>query len=150
LGEEPKVFTHPNTYKKGSSLLMARDRKIGSRTDIDVRYRSLLQKAVRRGNADLVYTTSAMIESLGPREKGWFTPHAAIITFEECWPLGAELAFNKRFHSKVATLIKVAGSTKARDAGGLGKLAHDLWEGDQSVLSTPYRGTTHQKSDKRH
>jgi len=116
---------------------MARDRKIGSRTDIDARYRSLLQKAVRRGNADLVYTTSAMIESLGSKEKDWFTPHAAIITFEECWPLGAELAFNKRFHSKVATLIKVAGSTKARDASGLGKLAYALWKGDQSVLSDP-------------
>jgi hypothetical protein len=116
---------------------MARDRKIGSRTDIDVRYRSLLQKAVRRGNADLVYTTSAMIESPGPKERDWFTPHAAIITFEECWPLGAELAFNKRFHSKVAALIKVAGSTKARDASGLGKLAYALWEGDQSVLCDP-------------
>ena len=114
---------------------MARNRKIVSRTDLDVRYRSLLQKAVRRGNTELVYTLSAMIDSLGPREKAWFTPHAAIITFEECWPLGAQLAFNKRFHSKVAALIKVAGSIKIRDAAALGKLAYALWEGDYSILN---------------
>ena len=113
---------------------MARDRKIKGRTDIDARYRSLLQKAARRGNVDLVYTTSAWIESLGQKEKNWYTAHAAIITFEECWPLGAQLAFNKRFHSKVAALVRVAGSAKARDASGLGYLAYALWEGDHSVL----------------
>ena len=114
---------------------MARDRKIKDRIDSDARYRSLLQKAARRGNADLVYTTSAWIESLGQKAKNWYTAHAAIITFEECWPLGAQLAFNKRFHSKVAALVKVADSTKARDASGLGYLAHALWEGDRSVLN---------------
>ena len=94
---------------------MARDRKIRGRTDIDPQYRSLLQKAARRGFTDLVYTASARIESLGQKQKNWYTAHAAIITFEECWPLGAQLVFNKRFHSKVAALVKVAGSTKARD-----------------------------------
>jgi hypothetical protein len=124
-----------DNHYKVSDVPMAHDKKIGRRTDFDVRYRSLLQKAVRRGNADLVYTTGALIESLGHKEKSWFTAHAAIVTFEECWPLGAQLAFNKRFHSKVAALIKVAGSTKARDASGLGFLAYALWEGDQSVLN---------------
>ena len=114
---------------------MAPDRKSKGRTDIDVRYRSLLQKAARRGNTDLVYTTSAWIESLGQKEKNRYTSHAAIITFEECWPLGAQLAFNKRFHSKVAALVKVAGSTKARDASALGRLAYALWKGDRSVLN---------------
>jgi hypothetical protein len=113
---------------------MARDSKIKAKSDIDVRYRSLLQKAVRRGNVDLVYTTSALIGSFGQKEKNWFTTRAVIITFEECWPLGAQLVFNKRYHSKVAALINVTGSTKARDATGLGYLAHALSEGDRSVL----------------
>jgi hypothetical protein len=103
-------------------------------TDIDSRFRSLLQKAVRRGNVELVYTTSALIQSLSFREKNWFRNRAAIITFEECWPLGAELLFNKKFHSKAAALIKVARSAKARDATGLGFLAYRLFEGDRSVL----------------
>ncbi len=113
---------------------MARSSKIKKKPDIDARYRSLLQKAVRRGNVDLVFTVSTLIESLGSSEKRWFTSHTAIITFEECWPLGAQLVFNKQFHSKVAALVNVARATKARDAAGLGYLAQALSEGDRSVL----------------
>ena len=102
--------------------------------DIDARFRSLLQKAVRRGNIELVYTISAMLESFGAREKHWFTNRTAVITFEECWPLGTDLVFNKRFHSKVAALVKTAGSVKTRDATGLGFLSYRLSEGDRSVL----------------
>jgi hypothetical protein len=100
----------------------------------DSRYRSLLQKAVRRGNTELVYTTSALLESLGSREKNWFRTRAAIITLEECWPLGAELMFNRQFHSKVAALIKVTECVKARDATGLGYLGYALFGGDRSML----------------
>jgi len=49
--------------------------------------------------------------------------------------MGAELVFNKKFHSKVAALIKVARSFKARDATGLGYLAYALSEGEKSVLN---------------
>ncbi|GAF82629.1 unnamed protein product, partial [marine sediment metagenome] len=105
-----------------------------SRSKIKKRYRSLLQKAVRRGNADLVFTTSAFLESLASVHKNWYLTQTAIITFEECWPLGTELIFNKKFHSKVAALIRVTRSAKARDATGLGYLAYALSQGDTSVL----------------
>ena len=108
---------------------------IKGRTDTEARYRSLLQKAVRRGDADLVYTASALLASLSPREKKWYRTRTAIITFEECWPLGGELIFNRKFHSKVAALIKVTRATKSREASGLGYLAHALSEGDASVLN---------------
>jgi hypothetical protein len=113
---------------------MSRDAKIKTKIDIDARYRSLLQKAVRRGNIDLVFTISALLESLGQMGKNWFTSRTAIITFEECWPLGAKLKFNKKFHSKVAAIINVTQSTKVRDATGLGYMAFALSEGDKSVL----------------
>jgi len=113
---------------------MTRSSASKSKLDIDASYRSLLQKAVRRGNVDLVFTLSARLESLGQKERNWFASRTAIITFEECWPLGAALVFNKKFHSKVAALIKVAKSFKARDATGLGYLACALFEGDRSVL----------------
>ena len=103
--------------------------------DIDARFRSLLQKAVRRGNTDLVFTTSAILESLSSREKNWFRNRTAIIAFEECWPLGTDLIFNRKFHSKVAALVKVARSVKTKDATGLGFLAYALNEGDRSVLT---------------
>jgi hypothetical protein len=108
---------------------------IKSRSDIEARYRSLLQKATRRGHADLVLTTSALLESLSSRGKNWYRTRTAIITFEECWPLGSELIFNRKFHSKVAALIKVTRSTKSRDAAGLGYLARALIEGDTAVLN---------------
>ncbi len=106
-----------------------------SGTDTEARYRSLLQKAVRRGDADLVYTASALLASLSPKEKNWYRTRTAIITFEECWPLGNELIFNRKFHSKVAALIRVTRTMKSRDASGLGYLAHALIEGDASVLT---------------
>jgi hypothetical protein len=102
--------------------------------NIDARFRSLLQKAVRRGNLELVYTTSALLGGLGPAEKSWYRNRSAVITFEECWPLGGQLRFNRRFHSKVAALVRVAGSVKAKDASGLGFLGYALHEGDRSVL----------------
>ncbi|KPJ78480.1 MAG: hypothetical protein AMJ54_03090 [Deltaproteobacteria bacterium SG8_13] len=103
--------------------------------DIDARFRSLLQKAVRRGDVDLVFTTSAILESLSSKEKNWFRNQTAIVTFEECWPLGTDLVFNRKFHSKVAALVKVTRSKKAKDATGLGFLAYALSEGDRSVLT---------------
>ena len=105
------------------------------RWEVDARFRSLLQKAVRRGDIDLVYTTSAILESLSSKEKNWFRNQVAIITFEECWPLGTDLVFNRKFHSKVAALVKAARSVKAKDAIGLGYLAYALSEGDRSVLT---------------
>lgn len=102
--------------------------------DIDARLRSLLQKAVRRGNLDLVLTTSARIQSLGAREKNWYRNRSVVIAFEECWPLGRELVFNRHFHSKAALLAKVAEAVKHKNAAGLGYLAYSLHEGDRSVL----------------
>jgi len=105
-----------------------------SQSKTEKQYRSLLQKAVRRGNVDLVFTTSAFLQSLGSASKNWYLDQTAIITFEECWPLGTELIFNKKFHSKVAALIRVTRCAKARDAIGLGYLAYALSRGDTSVL----------------
>lgn len=105
------------------------------RSAVDDRYRSLLQKAVRRGHSDLVYTASALIEGLGVHSKIWFEKRAAFIVFGECWPLGVEMAFTKRFYSKVAALIRVAHAHKMRDATGLGFLAYALSQQDSTVLN---------------
>jgi len=76
-----------------------------ARALIEDRYRSLLQKAVRRGNTELVYTASALIESLDGRSAAWLETRTAVIMFAECWPLAAEMLFTKPFHSKVAALL---------------------------------------------
>jgi len=101
---------------------------------VDDRFRSLLQKAVRRGHSELICTISALIENLNIHSRAWFEKRAAFIVFSECWPLGREMVFTKRFPSKVAALIRVARAPKARDATGLGFLAYALAKGDTSVL----------------
>jgi len=106
-----------------------------ARALIEDRYRSLLQKAVRRGNTELVYTASALIESLDGRSATWLETRTAVIMFAECWPLAAEMLFTKPFHSKVAALLRVAHCQKARDATGLGFLAYAMDRGDDTVLA---------------
>jgi hypothetical protein len=102
---------------------------------VDDRFRSLLQKAVRRGHPELICTISALIENLNIHSRAWFEKRAAFIVFSECWPLGREMVFTKRFSSKVAALIRVARAHKARDATGLGFLAYALAQRDTSVLN---------------
>ncbi len=102
--------------------------------EADDRFRSLLQKAVRRGHTHLVFTVSSLLESVGPKEKNWLRKRAVIITLEECWPLGAGLLFNKRFHSKVAALFRAARSRKHKDAAALAALARAFSRGDRTVL----------------
>jgi hypothetical protein len=106
-----------------------------NRSTVDDRYRSLLQKAVRRGQTELVYATSAFIETLGLHSQSWLEKRTALIVFNECWPLSHGLVFSKRVSSKVAALIRVAQIQKARDATGLGSLAYALARGDASVLN---------------
>ncbi len=105
------------------------------RVRVDDRYRSLLQKAVRRGRTDWVYTVSALIENLGTPTDTWFEKRSAAIVFGECWPAGRDMVFTRGFHSKVAALVRVAGARKARDASGLGFMAYALSKGDVSVLN---------------
>lgn len=99
------------------------------------RFRSLLQKAVRRGHGELALTVCALIEARGLLSAEWLEKRAAVIVFEECWPLGGALRFTRGFHSKVAALMQVAGSRKLRDASGLGYLAYGLSRGEESVLA---------------
>jgi len=103
-------------------------------SDIDPRFRSLLQKAVRRGHVDLVFIAGGLVESVGARGRDWFRSRTAVITFEECWPLGTNLALNRKFYSKLAALVRAAREVKAKDAAGLGCLARRLADNDRTVL----------------
>jgi hypothetical protein len=98
------------------------------------RFRSLLQKAVRRGHGDLALTVCALGESRGAITAEWLEKRTAVIVFEECWPLGGDLHFTRGFHSKAAALMRVAGGCKIRDAAGLGFLAYAFSRGDATVL----------------
>jgi hypothetical protein len=100
---------------------------------IDERYRSLLQKAVRRGHVDLAITVGACMADAG--DPAWFERRTGLIALSECWPLTGRTDFTKAAHSKLAALVRVARARKDRDAAGLGFLSYALARGDGSVLA---------------
>lgn len=98
--------------------------------------RSLLQKAVRRGDVPLVRKIALHLSEVGDTD--WLKTRTAIITFEECWPWGNNLPFKSgaiSLEDIIETLFHVTQSIKAKDAAGLGVLAYALSEGDTSMLS---------------
>lgn len=94
--------------------------------------RSLLQKAVRRGDTLLIRTLAQHLYEVG--DSDWLKTRTSIITFEECWPLGRNLGKVSDFQSSLQMLLEVGLSVKVKDAAALGVLAYALSENDQSVL----------------
>ena len=98
--------------------------------------RSLLQKAVRRGNSTLVTKVFNHLYEIG--DTRWLKQRIGVMIAEECWPLMVEWTPPKKQEEQVAmveTLSKLANSVKFKDAAGLGSLAYALSEGDRSVLT---------------
>ncbi len=93
---------------------------------------SLLQKAVRRGDIQLVTKIIHHLDEAKNIE--WLKSRTPIIVFEECWPLGEFLPLEINLESIIDTLTLVTRSVKTREAASLGVLAHALSEGDTSVL----------------
>lgn len=88
---------------------------------------------MRRGDLSLTRKVASHLREIG--DGNWLARRTAVITFEECWPLGAELNLSTEFTSTVNSLICAAQSVKIKDATGLGTLAYTLSTGDDSVLS---------------
>ncbi len=95
--------------------------------------RSLLQKAVRRGNTSLTSKIACHLQSIGDAD--WLKTRTAIITFEECWPLGIKLHQKTDFQGILHILTEVTRTVKVKDAAALGMLAYEFSRGDTSVLS---------------
>ncbi len=99
--------------------------------------RSLLQKAVRRGESDLVVKVVNHLYEIG--DINWLKQRVGVIIAEECWPLLGEWELpQKRDMQQTASqeiLSQAARYMKFKDAAGLGSLAYALSEGDNSVLN---------------
>ncbi len=90
--------------------------------------RSLLQKTVRRGDAQLAETVAYRLAERG--DSMWLNTRTGVIAFEECWPYATKMLN----HPPLLSLREMTGLTKNKEAAGLGSLAHALAEGDLSVL----------------
>jgi hypothetical protein len=98
---------------------------------MDERYRSLLQKAVRRGHVDLVVTVEAFLEDTV--DPAWLERRVERIVIGECWPLSSELGSVRVPHARAAALVRAAQVRKDRDAAGLGLLAYAQAVEDRGV-----------------
>jgi hypothetical protein len=103
-----------------------------TKASTDPRLRSLLQKAVRRGADHIVAAAIRRLIMIG--DQAWLRSRAIVITFEEAWPLAKNLKISKDQYTKELALIRVAHTTKQKDAAGLGALAFAFHEGDHSML----------------
>jgi hypothetical protein len=88
---------------------------------------------VRRGDLSLTRKVASHLREIG--DGNWLARRTAVITFEECWPLGADLDLSTEFTNTLNSLLRAAQSVKIKDATGLGTLAYTLSKGDDSVLS---------------
>lgn len=102
------------------------------RPDTDLVCRSLLQKAVRRGNTILVEKVAHHLHESG--DKSWLRARVGVIIFEECWSFGTESNVATDLPDILKKLTYVAQSKKMKGAAGLGSLAYALSTGDGSVL----------------
>lgn len=92
--------------------------------------RSLLQKAVRRGYADLSEKVAFLLARRD--DSAWLHARTGVIVFEECWPCAHFLSSGM---PSAMTLREVANSVKNKDAAGLGALAHAAAEGDATAIN---------------
>jgi hypothetical protein len=99
--------------------------------------RSLLQKAVRRGNRDLVRKVVKHLSDIG--DKAWLRQRCVVITLEECWPLFQSYTYSSDLLDIADHLCLVSSCVKNKNAAGLGALAYALSEGDQTVLRYDHR-----------
>ena len=109
--------------------------------------RSLLQKAVRRGNYTLVAKVVDHLYEID--DVRWLKQRVGVIIVEECWPLIGEWELPKKLEEQHAAirdmLSRAAICAKFKDATGLGSLAYALSEGDNSVLTG-----SHEDADIKH
>lgn len=112
--------------------LSAKMKKYTSQHRTDAICRSLLQKAVRRADVDV--TKSAVIKLIEDNDLPWLRNRLGVITFEECWPEIININFNLDAQTIISQYIRLANSTKNKNAAGLGSLAYELSLGDTSVL----------------
>lgn len=95
--------------------------------------RSLLQKAVRRGNVEI---TRLVIKNLVENNDfDWLRKRLAVVTFEECWVYGSRVSYEKDENIITEHYLNIARAVKNKDAAGLGSLAYALSQGDSTVLN---------------
>lgn len=89
--------------------------------------RSLLQKAVRRGNKELVQKVVLYLFSI--QDHDWLRKRLAVIVFEECWTFANKLNFENKEEYILNQYLSLTETIKNKDAAGLGLFSYNYSEG---------------------
>jgi hypothetical protein len=92
--------------------------------------RSLLQKAIRRGNQELTEKVVAYL--LAVNDMAWLKKRLYVITYEECWIYGSHISLNNNLDE----YKNLAVTVKNKNAAGLAALAGDYNSGNYVPDST--------------
>jgi len=90
--------------------------------------RSLLQKAVRRGDEEQVGRIVKYL--VGVEDEAWLKKRLFVIAYEECWPLGSSITLT----NLTEEYRKIARSVKNKNAAGLVSLATKYNEGSKDII----------------
>ncbi len=96
-----------------------------SKYDIE---RSLLQKAVRRGNEDVVEKVIKYLSTVD--DAVWLKKRLFVMIYEECWTLGNEITVK----NTTEAYKKIARSVKNKNSAGLASLAWHFKNGDLDII----------------
>lgn len=94
--------------------------------------RSLLQKAIRRGNKQIAFQTAQHLYDIGDR--AWIRNRIVVICAEECWPFLNDFNYSVDKDEILSTISIMSKLEKNKDAAGLGSLSYALSIGDETVL----------------
>jgi len=94
--------------------------------------RSALQKAVRKGDVELVERCCKYLTDQD--DFTWLKSRLYVMVFEECWGYGYKLNISNDPDLIIQEYKTIAGLVKNRDASALGVLGYELSIGNSSVL----------------
>jgi hypothetical protein len=94
---------------------------------------SLITKAVRRGNVDLVEKVFKYLINI-EGQLNWLKDRLAVIGYEECWPYANRLNFNCNDYQLLEQYKAIACKVKNKDCDGLAYLAKRLNQWNKNAV----------------
>lgn len=101
--------------------------------EIDFEGKSLIQKAIRRGDTEM--TSRAFYHLLESGQFDWLRKRLAVITFEECWPYALNVTYDINEPLILKHCLNLAKAVKNKNAAGLGQLIYAFSKGNKSMLN---------------
>lgn len=110
------------------SILSTEENKVSSNAIM----RSLLQKAVRRNDSELIKKIIAYL--IHNNDQEWIRKRLAVMVYEDSWAYGMNVSFENKPEFLISQYLNLAETVKNKEACSLGLMAFIVSEGDKSIL----------------